>query len=387
MSDPKRSSTRFVHPGTERDPATGAVVPAVYRAVSYHHKDPTTPLRYDYARSGNPTREALERAIAALEGGSRTMAFASGNAALASTFLLFAAGDHLIVTRDCQGGTQRMLRAVFARFGLSVSYVDTDDLDALTAALRPSTRAVLVENFSNPFLRVTDIPAVAEWAHERGLLLLVDNTFLTPYLQAPIVLGADIVLHSATKMISGHGDVTAGLATARTEDLSRQLYTVLNSAGAILSPDDSYLVLRGLRTLPLRMERAMSTAGELARWLKGQPEVRAVHYPGLQDDPGHAVAAKTVRGFANMVTVRLAREDLVAPFARALQFVEVGAGFGGTSTSISLPPLHCHAALTDEERSDREISMDILRISVGLEELPDIQADLRQALDAALRES
>ncbi|MDA8344660.1 MAG: PLP-dependent transferase [Thermaerobacter sp.] len=387
MSDPiEFSATRFVHPGTERDPATGAAVPAIYRAVSYHHGDPDTPLRYDYARSGNPTREALEQAIAMLEGGDRAMAFASGNAALASVFLLFAAGDHLIVTRDCQGGTQRMLRAVFARFGLSVSYVDTDDLAALDAALQPSTRAVLVENFSNPFLRVTDIGQVATWAHDRGVLLLVDNTFLTPYLQAPLMLGADIVLHSATKMISGHGDVTAGLATARGEDLARRLYTVQNSAGAILSPDDSYLVLRGLRTLPLRMQRAMDTAGELAQWLRSQPEVREVHYPGLPGDPGHAVAARTARGFGNMVTVRLDREDLVPPFARALRLVEVGAGFGATSTSISLPPLHCHAALTEEERVARDITMDILRLSVGLEELPDIENDFRQALDTALAE-
>lgn len=385
MSEPgQRSETRFVHPGTERDPATGAVVPAVYRSVSYHHGDPAAPLRYDYARSGNPTREALEQAIATLEGGDRTMAFASGNAALASVFLLLSAGDHLLVTRDCQGGTQRMLRAVFSRFGLSASYVDTDDLSALEAARTPQTRAVLVENFSNPFLRVTDIAAVADWAHAAGLLLVVDNTFLTPYLQAPLMLGADIVVHSATKMISGHGDVTAGLATVRGADLGRRLYTVQNAVGAILSPDDSYLVLRGLRTLPVRMERASQGAGELARWLQRQPEVRAVHYPGLPEDPGHALAARTVGGFGNMVTARLAREDLIVPFVRALQIVEVGAGFGGTSTSISLPPLHCHAALTGEERDERDIRMDILRFSVGLEDIADVQHDLRQALDAAL---
>ncbi len=386
MSEEEHSATRFVHPGTERDPATGAVIPALYRSVSFHHRDPETPLRYDYSRSGNPTREALERAVALLEGGERAFAFASGNAALASAFLMFQTGDHLIVTRDCQGGTQRMLRAVFARFGLSVSYVDTDDLAALDAALRPETRAVLVENYSNPFLRVTDIPSVAAWGHQHGLMLLVDNTFLTPYLQAPLALGADVVLHSATKMISGHGDVTAGLAAVRGEELAQRLYTVLNAAGAILSPDESYLVLRGLRTLPVRMERAMATAGELARFLGAQPEVASVYYPGLADDPGHAVAARTSRGFGNMVTVRLSREDLVAPFARALRFIEVGAGFGGTSTSISLPPLHCHAALTSEERAERSITLDILRFSIGLEDATDIEEDIRQALDHALAE-
>ncbi len=379
-------TSRFVHTGFERDPATGALTPAIYRAVSFHHQDPEQHLRWDYSRSGNPTRDALEGAIAELEGGVRGFAFASGNQAITAAFLLFAAGDHLIVTRDCQGGTQRLVRAVLSRFGLEVSYVDTDDLDAVQAAIRPKTKALLVENFSNPFLRVSDIPALAELAHGRGLKLIVDNTFLTPYLQAPLGLGADLVLHSATKMIAGHGDVTAGLAATADEELGRSLYTVQNATGGMLSPDDSYQVLRGLHTLPIRMERAQATAQGLAEWLLGLPEVTLVHYPGLSEDPGRETALRTVGGFSNMVTVRLADQRLVAPMARHLRMIRVGAGFGGPETTISLPELHCHAALTAPERKERRLTGEILRFSVGLEDLPDIEGDLRQALAGAASE-
>lgn len=377
------STSRFVHTGFESDPATGALTPAVYRAVSFHHQDPQQHLRWDYSRSGNPTRDALEGAVAAVEGGVRGFAFASGNQAITAAFLLFAAGDHLIVTRDCQGGTQRLVRAVLGRFGLAVTYVDTDDLDAVLAAIRPETRALLVENFSNPFLRVSDIPALAEVAHGRGLKLIVDNTFLTPYLQAPLRLGADLVLHSATKMIAGHGDVTAGVAATGDEELGRSLYTVQNATGGMLSPDDSYQVLRGLHTLPLRMERAQATAQGLAEWLAAQPEVVEIHYPGLEEDPGHRAATRTVGGFGNMITVRLEDPRLVSPMARHLYMVKVGAGFGGPETSISLPELHCHAALTPAEREERRLTGEILRFSVGLEDLEDIAGDLRQALDRA----
>lgn len=379
-------SSRFVHTGFERDPATGALTPAVYRAVSFHHQDPEKPLRWDYSRSGNPTRDALEGAIATLEGGVRGFAFASGNQAITAAFLLFAAGDHLIATADCQGGTQRLVRAVLSRFDLRVTYVDTDDLDAVRHALRPESKAVLVENFSNPFLRVSDIPALAAFTQQQGLRLIVDNTFLTPYLQTPLELGADLVVHSATKMIAGHGDVTAGLAATADEEIARALYTVQNATGGMLSPDDSYQVLRGLHTLPLRMERAQATAFGLAGWLADQPEVVEIHYPGLAEDPGHVTASRTVRGFGNMITVRLEDARLVAPLARHLGMIRVGAGFGGPETTISLPELHCHAALTASERQERRLTGEILRFSVGLEDLADIEADLRQALQRATDE-
>lgn len=381
LSDDLKIGTRYVHTGQEQDPATGALTPPVYRAVTYQQGDPYHPTRYDYARSGNPTREALERAMAELEHGARGFAFASGNQAITAAILLFSAGDHLIVTRDCQGGTQRLIRAVFSRFGISVSYVDTDDPDAVQAALRPNTRGVLVENFSNPFLRVTDIAQLSEWAHSQDLLVVVDNTFLTPVLQQPLDLGADIVLHSATKLISGHSDVTAGLAVARTAELGQRLYTIQNATGGILSPDDSYTVLRGLHTLPLRVERAGASALRIAQWLKTRPEVRTVHYPGLPDDPGHALALSAVRGFGAIVTARLQDPSWPGRLAGELQVIRTGAGFGGTETVISLPELHCHGALTQPERDDRELTPEIIRISVGLEDPDDLIDDLGQALE------
>lgn len=380
------SETQFVHTGHEVDPGSQAVVPPVYRATTYHQSDPWNPPEFDYARSGNPTRQALEKALAELEDGVRGFAFSSGMAALTAAFLLFSAGDHLIVTRDCQGGTQRVLRGVFSRFGIEVSYVDTDDLDALTEARRPNTKAVLVENFSNPFLRVTDIGLVSEWAHAENLLVLVDNTFITPYLQHPLELGADLVIHSATKMISGHSDVTAGVAVAKSPDLARQLYFIQNSCGMALPPDDSYLAFRGLRTLPVRMEKAQASADALARFLTTLPEVTEVYYPGLEQHPGHETAKRTVTGFGQMLTFRLKNPAWVPLMVKHFQFTMVGAGFGGIETIVSLPELHCHAALTPQERTDRHITPDVVRVSVGLENTGDIIQEFGSAIQAAARE-
>lgn len=370
--------TRFVR-STPPDKATGAVMVPVYRASTYHQPDPWNPQKYDYARSGNPTREALEQAMADLEGGARGLAFASGNAAITAACLLFGSGDHLIVTRDCQGGTQRMFREVWARFKLSASFVDTHDLTAVERAILPNTRAILVENFSNPFLAVTDIAPLVKLAHQRGVLVLVDNTFVTPAWQNPLTLGADAVIYSATKLIAGHADVTAGLIVAREAALGDRLYTIQNSTGGILSPDESYQVLRGLQTLPLRAARAAENAEELARWLKKQPEVAQVYYPGLKGHPGHEIAKATMRGFGNMVTLCMREAERVPQWVRALSLIQVGAGFGSTATILSIARLHCHAALTPAERAERGIGDDVVRFSVGLEAVEDLQNDLLQA--------
>ncbi|MCY0878739.1 MAG: PLP-dependent aspartate aminotransferase family protein [Firmicutes bacterium] len=379
-----KHDTRFVHTGQEVDPATAAIVPPIYRATTYHQRDPWNPPPFDYARSGNPTRQAFEEAMAALERGARGFAFASGMAALTASFLLFSAGDHLLVTRDCQGGTQRVLRGVFQRFGLSVSYVNTDDLDEVAEALRPETRGILVENFSNPFLRVTDIGLIAEWAHSHHLLVMVDNTFITPYLQQPLTLGADLVIHSATKMIAGHSDVTAGVAVARDAALAQRLYFIQNACGLALPPDDSYLAMRGLHTLPVRMERAQASAQRLAEALAACEGVSRVYYPGLSTHPGHDTARRTVRGFGQMLSFRLKDARAVPLLVQHLRFAKVGAGFGGTETILSLPELHCHAALTPDERAARAITADVVRVSVGLEDPDDIIDELRQAIAAAL---
>lgn len=370
--DNNPNETRFVHTREGLDAPYQALTPPIFRATTYHQADPWNPPPYDYARSGNPTRGALEEALAGLEQGVRGFAFSSGMAALTAAFLLFSAGDHLLVTRDCQGGTQRVLRGVFQRFGIEVSYVDTDNLAALDQHRQPNTKAVLVENFSNPFLRVTNIQEVAQWAKSHGILTLVDNTFITPYRQQPLTLGADLVIHSATKMLSGHSDVTAGVAVAAEDGLAKRLYFVQNSCGMALSPDDSYQVLRGLRTLPVRMEKAEATAARLAEALTQVPEVAAVYYPGLPDHPGHETARETVGGYGAMVTFRLKDPSWVGNMVKHFQFTMVGAGFGGTETIVSLPELHCHAALTQPERDAREIGSDVVRVSVGLENPDDI---------------
>lgn len=378
--DQESPDMRFIHTGEEQDPVYHAVVPPIYRATTYHHPDPWDPPPYDYARSGNPTRRAFEDAMARLEGGVRGFAFSSGMAAITAAFLMLSAGDHILVTRDCQGGTQRILRGVFSRLGIEVSYVNTDDLDAVVANRRPHTKAVFVENFSNPFLRVTDIGLVAEWARSEGLMTVVDNTFITPYLQNPLTLGADLVIHSASKMIAGHADVTAGVAVAGSEAIARQLYFVQNAAGLALSPDDSYQAFRGLKTLPLRMRQAEQSALALARALTTFAPVTEVYYPGLAEHPGHATAQRTVGGFGAMLSFRLDSAARVQHLVSRLSFVLIGAGFGGAETSISLPELHCHAALTPEERQARAITSDLVRVSVGLEDTDAIIGEFRRAI-------
>lgn len=377
---PNDRETSFIHTGEEKDQAFKAIVPPVYKATTYHHADPWNPPPYDYARSGNPTRKAFESAFAKLEGGVQGFAFSSGMSAITATLMLFSAGDHLLVTQDCQGGTQRVLRGIFSRFGIEVSYVNTDQLEELENNRQDNTKAVFIENFSNPFLRVTDIGRVAEWAKSWGFLTLVDNTFLTPYLQKPLSLGADLVIHSASKMIAGHSDVTAGIAVALEPELAKRLYFIQNATGMALSPDDAYQAFRGLKTLPLRMDRAQASALTLAKALAAWPEVTRVYYPGLLTDPGYETAQRTASGFGAMLSLRLDSPERVRKMVERLRFTVIGAGFGGAETSISLPELHCHAALTPEERLVREITSDLVRVSVGLENPADIVEEFQRAI-------
>ncbi len=376
------SDTRFIHHRETPDLTHGAIVAPIYRATTYHQPDPWQPPLYDYARSGNPTRHHFEEAMAELEGGVRGLAFASGMAALTAFFLLFETGDHLLVTRDCQGGTQRVLRGVFQRFGLSVTYVNTDDMAAMESARTRKTAAVLVENFSNPFLRITDIAQVSQWAHHHGLLVAVDNTFITPYLQNPLTLGADVVVHSATKMIGGHSDLTAGVIVAKDPLWAERLYFIQNACGGVLSPDDAYLAARGLSTLPVRMRQASAGAQALAEWLSQQLGPQNVYYPGLASHPGHQRCQRQMRGYGQMLTFRLPNQAAVQAFVGRLKVASVGAGFGGVETIVSLPELHCHAALTVEERTARAIGGDVVRVSVGLEEPADLIQDFEQAMAA-----
>ncbi|MDA8145259.1 MAG: PLP-dependent transferase [Thermaerobacter sp.] len=382
----KDIQTRLVGRASRPEDAAFALGVPIYQAVTFRQADPDRPGEYDYSRSGNPTRRALEELMAELEGATAAFAFASGMAAISTCLLLFSAGDHLLVTRDCNGGTQRVLEHVFARLGIRADYVDTHDAAALEEARRPQTRGVLIENFSNPHLFVTDVAAVSEWAHRHGLLVLVDNTILSPVLSRPLEQGADVVLHSATKLLAGHNDVTAGVAAVGQGELARRLGFLQNAVGAVAAPHDSWLVLRGLKTLGVRLERAQTTAANLAAWLAGQDGVERVFYPGLPGHPGHERLSRVAAGAGQILSLELA-PGLVRPFLASLRLFALGAGFGGVESIVSRPALSCHACLTAAQRSERSIGPGLIRVSVGLEGEADLRDDLERALTLARREN
>ncbi len=362
-------ATRLLHTGHETDPATGAATVPIYQVSMFDQPGLEQPGEFDYARSGNPARKALEGVLAELEDAAGAFAFSSGMAAISSVLMLFSAGDHLVVTDDCYGGTYRVLTRVFSRFGLRATFVDTSDTDAVRAAMRPNTRALLVESVSNPFLKRTDVTAMAIIARGHGAKLIVDNTFLSPYLSRPLTEGADIVVHSATKYLGGHSDVVAGTVAVRTPELAKEVYFLQNAVGAVLGPQDCFLLQRGIKTLQVRMERQVRTAAALARWLSARPEVREVFYP----DTGA------------VVSFRLASDAMAAPFVEALRLPLLGVSLGAVESIVTVPARHSHASVPVAERERRGITDGLIRFSVGLEELEDLQADLAQALGRAER--
>lgn len=360
--------TKLLHTGHEVDPVTGAAAVPIYQVSMFDQPGLNTPAAFDYARSGNPTRQAVEGVLAELEGAAGAFAFSSGMAAVSSVLMLFSAGDHLVVTDDCYGGTYRVLTRVFRRFGIDATFTDTSDPTAVRAALRPHTKGLLVESISNPYLRRTDIPAMAEIARAHGLRLIVDNTFLSPYLSRPLQEGADIVIHSATKYLAGHSDVIAGTAAVRNAELARELYFIQNAVGAVLGPQDCFLLMRGIKTLKVRMDRQVETAAILADWLRRRPEVREVFYPGV----------------GAMLSFRLVHESLTEPFVEQLQIPLLGVSLGAVETLLAVPARHSHASVPPEERLRRGITDDLIRLSVGLEEPVDLIADFSQALTHAV---
>jgi cystathionine beta-lyase len=365
------------------DPYTHASSPPIHQTSTFAQSDPELFGPYDYARGGNPTREAVETAIATLEGGACGLAFASGMAAISSALLLFGSGDHLVVSRDVYGGTYRVLTTLFSRWGLDASFVDMADLDAVRAAITPRTRALYVETPSNPLLTITDLAAGAAIARERGLLGLVDNTFMTPQLQQPLALGYDLVLHSATKFLGGHSDLVAGLAVARSAELGRQLKRIQVAFGAILGPQDSWLLLRGMKTLGVRLEAQQRTAAGIAARLGSLAGVRRVHYPGLASHPGHAVHAGQARGAGAVLSFELECEPLAREFLRRLTLPILAVSLGGVESIVSYPATMSHAAMPREEREQRGITGALVRLSVGLESEEDLLADIASALGAA----
>ena len=379
--------SRLAQIGSNCDPDTGAVSFPIYHATVFRHPRLGQSTGYDYSRTKNPTREVLERTAAELEGGDGGFACSSGMAALQTVFALFSQGDHLIVSLDLYGGTYRLLEQVMRRFGLTASYVDTGDLKALEGALRPETKALLIETPTNPLMMITDLAKVSAWAAERGLLTIVDNTLLTPYFQRPIELGADIVVHSATKYLGGHNDVLAGLIVSKGRELTERLAFLHNAIGAVLSPQDSWLLMRGMKTLALRMERHCENALRIARWLKGHPAVETVYHPGLPEHPGYEVQRRQATGNSGLFSFRVKDARMVEPVLRNIRLIAFAESMGGVESLMTYPAVQTHADIPEHVRRAIGVDDRLLRLSVGIEHVDDLIADLEQALDAAMRET
>lgn len=379
-------STLCVHGGYSPD-CTGSVTAPIYTSTAYAHPGVQQSTGYDYIRTQNPTRESVERCLAALEGGTNGFAFSSGMAALACLLELFEPGGHFIVTADLYGGSIRYFNAVSRKNGLTYTEVDTGDLEAVEKAYRPETKAVYIETPSNPTMQITDIRAISAWAHARNLKVIVDNTFLTPYFQKPLQLGADIVLHSGTKYLGGHNDLLAGILVTKHEEDTARIKFLQNTIGAVLSPFDSWLLLRGLKTLSLRMERHASSALQIAKWLQRQPQVKKVFYPGLEDSLRYHVNASQVSGFGGMISFETDSEAFARSVLSELKLVLFAESLGGTETLLTYPLLQTHSDVPREEALAKGINERLLRLSVGLEAPEDIIADLEQAFAAAAQEA
>jgi cystathionine beta-lyase/cystathionine gamma-synthase len=372
-------ATEAVQIGLEWDTRTGAVTVPIYQTATFRHPGLGQSTGYDYSRSGNPTRQALEDGIARLEGGARGFAYASGMAAIANLLLLFKKGDHLVVTEDLYGGTYRLFEQVFSQYDLSFTYVDTTDIAAVRAALRPETRALFIESLTNPLLKVADIPALAECCRERGLLCIVDNTFLTPYLLRPFDLGADITVYSATKYLAGHNDTVSGLVVVKDPVLAEKVYFLQNSVGAVLGPQDSWLAIRGMKTLSVRLDRQQENALKIARWLAVHPLVTKVHYPGLETHPGHGILKRDARGFGAMIAFEVRDHSLVEQLLLKTKLISFAESLGGVETLITFPEAQTHADIEPEIRQRLGINDVLLRLSVGIEDGDDLIEDLNQA--------
>ncbi len=373
-------ASRIVQLGVGRCERTGAISFPIYPSATYRHPGVGESTGFDYTRSGNPTRQILEEGLAMLEGGSRGLAFSSGMAALTTLLLHFSAGDHLVVSEDLYGGTYRLLAQVFAKLGLEATYVDTTRTEAVVAAVTDRTRALLVETPGNPLLGVADLRALAEICRARGLLFVVDNTFLTPALQRPLELGADIVVHSATKYLGGHNDLCAGALVVKDPQLGERFYFLQNSIGAILPPQDCWLLIRSLKTLNLRLERHCANALQVARRLREHPRVRAVYYPGLEDHPGHHLSRRQAKGFGGMLSFRVESPELARQALKRLRLISFAESLGGVESLMTLPAVQTHGDIPAAERERLGICESLLRLSVGIEEVEDIIADLEQAL-------
>ena len=365
-------ATKVIHSGQTIDPRTGALGMPIYQTSTFRQESFDTFGKYDYARSDNPSREALEEAIAGLEGGTRGFAFASGMAAITSALMIFSTGDHLVVCDDVYGGTYRALTTIFTRMGISSTFVDATDLSAIEAAIRPETKAIYLETPSNPLLKITDLRGAAEIARRHGLITLVDNTFLTPYLQRPLELGCDIVLHSGTKFLSGHSDVICGFAVVKDADLGNRIRAIQNGCGGILGPQDSFLAMRGLKTLKVRMDQSQQSATTIARWLQQHPRVTAVHSPALPEHPGYGIQCRQADGPGAVFSFELDSVETTRRLLEGSRLSAFAVSLGGVESIISYPAKMSHAAVPPAERARKGISDTLVRLSVGLEDPQDL---------------
>ena len=383
MSIYRHTESALIHGGNTIDPLTGAVNIPVYQTSTFQQKALGLNPEWEYARTGNPTRAALERLIAELEEGTRGFAFASGMAAITAVLSLFRAGEKVLISSNVYGGTYRVLDRVFSAFDLRYAIADTNDLSLLEKEITPDVKAILVESPANPLMTITDIQGVAELAKRHEVLTIVDNTFITPYLQKPLTLGADIVLHSGTKYLGGHSDVIAGLVAVKDAALGERLAFIQNATGGVLGPQDSFLIIRGIKTLAVRMDRHVENAQQAANYLKSHPAVSRVYYPGLSDMQGYEVNRRQAKNGGAMISFILDDQHDYRVFFSSLKLIALAESLGGVESLVCHPATMTHASIPQEIREKVGITDNLIRLSIGIEHIDDLLADLSQAIEAS----
>jgi cystathionine gamma-lyase/cystathionine beta-lyase/cystathionine gamma-lyase/homocysteine desulfhydrase len=374
-------STDCIHAGQEPEPTTGAVTYPIFQTSTYVQPKLGEHKGYEYARTKNPTRSVLEANLAALEGGKYGHCFASGMSATDVVFRMLKSGDHVVAGENLYGGSYRLFKRVLEKFGLEFSFVDTSRVDAVKNALKANTKILFLETPTNPMMTLSDLAACSDVAHQKGVLVVVDNTFCSPYLQRPIELGADIVVHSTTKFLNGHSDSVGGAVISNSDEIAEQIGFLQNAVGAILSPFDSFLVLRGVKTLAVRMKCHEENGMSMANYLAHHPKVKKVYYPGLPDHPQHALAKKQMNGFGSMISFELGSKENAAKFLNRVRLCSLAESLGGVETLISHPETMTHASVPIEDRKRLGISPGLVRISVGIEDIEDLIADLENAFE------
>lgn len=375
-----KRKTKLIHGGIAGDPHTGAVSVPIYQVSTYKQEGVGGHKGFEYSRTGNPTRHALEELIKDIEGGQAGFAFGSGMAAITAVMMLFNSGDHIILTDDVYGGTYRVMTKVLNRLGIESTFVDTSDLSNIENEIRPTTRAIYLETPTNPLLKITDIEGAAAIGKKHNLLTIVDNTFSTPYWQTPIESGADIVVHSATKYLGGHSDVVAGLVVVNSSQLAEDLHFVQNSTGGVLGPQDSWLLMRGMKTLGVRMEEHEANTRAIVEFLVNHPAVKKVYYPGLVTHPNHGIAKKQASGFGGMVSFDVGSEEKADQVLNSVKYFTLAESLGAVESLISVPARMTHASIPKERREELGITDGLVRISVGIEDVEDLIEDLAKAL-------